>query len=545
MRMSHVQRLIVVLAFASCLSTRAYAAIPAARARIIVKAAGDAGVQINAADEHLGLACGAIVVMPGGGATVQTPVHLSACHDLEIDAPLSWAEHLSLSGKNKVSAAGAKALQSMNFTGSWATAAGATQLEVAGVWATWKTLKGGDDGNRLLLCRACSDVAVHDTHSSGGGYIKTDSLANTYREVNAGNSSYRIHAMRNFVDGRLGPNGGLQAAWYAYTWDVEDADATIQNAGLAITWWGGNNNKDWTGYAPATLKAGRMHFSGGSARNVVAGWWGCMGQHIVVERVVVNGCQDVCLDSEGDLDVLFRHFSAAGAVNGELSTFFHSQGIIFRDGTVQHTLGAKGDSFFNNNSTNDLTYSRDVTLERIAFTCGGESAICSMTLDPIARFTLQDSRLVNTRIRNSKFAPEQGDEFILANTFIANGAQAEPWSVLDLSTYGFGSSTVCGNHFVAEHPPLPGSAAILASNAYNNGRPGDILIAANEARGWPNSVSIKAETNATRFPAHVTLRNNRFEHEASIRQDVNMILELQDAALKKTLPTACGAAKPF
>ena len=543
MLMTLSERIAVILTLALFLCTSARAVAPATGTRILVKASGDAGPGINAANEHLGPACGTIVVMSGAAALVQTAVHLSACHNLEIDSPLTWAERLILSGKNKVSARGPNAVQTMNFTGPWATASGTAQIEFADIWASWKTLQGGDDGNRLLLCRACSDVFIHDTHSSGGGYVKTDSLATTYREVNAGNSSYRIRAMRNFVDGRTGPAGGLQAAWYAYTWDVDDSAATIQNAGLAITWWGGNNNKDWTSYAPATLKAGRMHFSGGSARNVVAGWWGCMGQHIVVEQVVVNGCQDVCLDSEGDLNVLFTKFSASGGVNGELSTFFHSQQIIFRNGAVQHTLGTKGDSFFNNNSTNDLTFSRDVTLDDIAFTCAGKGAICSITLDPIARFTLQNSRLLNTRIQNSKYAREQGDVVILANTFTTDAAQVSPWSVLDLSTYGFGNSTVCGNHFIAEHPQTAEATAIAASNAYNNQRPGDILIAGNEARGWQNSVSIRTERNETRFPAQVTLSDNHFDGGVSIRQDANLILNSPSASFKKAVPAACLASK--
>jgi hypothetical protein len=511
--------------------------------RIIVRASGDVGRQINVADERLGTACGTIVVNPGGTATVQTAVHLGPCHNLELGAKLSWAEHLFLSKNNKVSAQGQHAVQTMLFTGPWATADGAVQLELTGVWAFWKTVRGGDDGNRLLLCRACSDVVVRDTHSSGGGYLKTASTSSTYGEVNPGNSSYRIHAEHNFVDGRTGPAGGVQGAWYAYTWDVEDTDATIQDAGLAITWWGGNNNKDWTSYAPATLKAGRMHFSRGSASNVVAGWWGCMGQHIRVDHMTVNGCQDVCLDSEGDLDVRFTNFSTSGAINGEISTFFHSQQIVFSDGSVRHTLGAVGSGFFNNNSTNDLTYSRDVALERIAFSCTGEGVICSIALDPVASFTLRDSHLLNTRITNSKYASEQGDEFILSNVFTVNTESPHPWSVLDLSTYGFGRSVVCGNRFLTERSQPTGSLAIVADNPYNNGHPGKILLAANETQGWANSVSLTASRNTTHFTAHVKLKNNHFGGGILIKQDGNLVLDPEKSALETNVPPACLATK--
>jgi hypothetical protein len=530
---------LLFLALSVCVSTCAASVV--AGPRVVVRALGDVGRQINAADERLGTACGTIVVNPGQTAMVQTPVHLSPCHNLELNAKLSWSEHLLLSKNNKVSAQGQQALQTMLFTGPWATADGAVRLELAGVWALWKTVRGQDDGNRLLLCRACSDLIVHNTHSTGGGYLKTDSTASTYAEVNAGNSSYRIHADHNFVDGRTGPTGGVQAAWYGYTWDVEDTDETIQNTGLAISWWGGNNNKDWTSYSPATLKAGRMHFSRGSANNVVAGWWGCMGQHIRVDHMTVDGCQDVCLDSEGDLDVRFTNFVTSGAINGEISSFFHSQQIVFSDGSVRHTLGAVGSGFFNNNSTNDLTYSRDVTLERIAFSCVGDGVICTIVLDPIASFTLRDSHLVNTRIMNSKFAREQGDEFILSNVFTADTKSAQPWSVLDLSTLGFGRSVICANHFFAERPQPLGSSAILAENPYNNGHPGKILLAANETRGWSNSVSLSASGNTTHFPAHVVLKNNRFDAGISIKQDGNLILDSAKSALESTLPPACLA----
>src|SRR5579875_1577386 len=100
MLMTLSERIAVVLTLALFLCTSARAVAPATGTRILVKASGDAGPGINAANEHLGPACGTIVVMSGAAALVQTPVHLSACHNLEIDSPLTWAERLILSGKN-------------------------------------------------------------------------------------------------------------------------------------------------------------------------------------------------------------------------------------------------------------------------------------------------------------------------------------------------------------------------------------------------------------------------------------------------------------
>ena len=140
---------------------------------------------------------------------------------------------------------------------------------------------------------------------------------------------------------------------------------------------------------PAILKV-----VGGSAYNVFAGFWGSMGKDITVSGVTVDTCNDVGIDAESSINVVFSDFTVRNCKNGGLAVFFSSQQVEFKSGTVTSDTASR-QLLWAHNASLDPTLATDIYIHNVKFACNDPSELCSLNIDPLGKFQFENNEVTN------------------------------------------------------------------------------------------------------------------------------------------------------
>lgn len=226
------------------------------------------------------------------------------------------------------------------------------------------------------------------TSKPGGGTYQASDI----------NVSQRI---RQFdCDGRMRQTSlvgvGLQAR---YCYDVQVRGGTHTNYYAGVQWWGGDSDPSKQGALTNPRKAQNWTIDGCIGRNLVAGYWGSMGQNMLVQNTEVYGAQDVALDCEGGINVTFKNCKARDGHNGCLAMFNYNKNVRFENCTAEVTdknyLLARV-----YNASQITALNLDVTYQGCSFTCFDTTGPGRIDTNsgPVRSYTLDGCTVVNALI---------------------------------------------------------------------------------------------------------------------------------------------------
>jgi hypothetical protein len=471
-------------------------------------AGADIGAKINAADAAAGGSPADIIVTAGPTSTVTTVPSISAGHRLILTTPLTWLVGPQLHNNTAIIGTGAMALQTIGLASNhWISSVNLSGIEISGVWFQ-NSLVPLVQGATILYCQTCNGITMRHNHVLGAGLIFTDSTATTYAGVNSGNLTTNVVVSDNFVDGLGSPTSSpVTLALFSFTSGVTASNNTVQNAEYNVQWWGGNAATDGI-VLTNTRWASNINITGGSAKNVRAGFWGGMGQNVTVTGVTVDTCDDVGLDSESSTNVVFSGFTVHNCRNGGLAVFFSSQHVTFGPGVVTSDTRASALMALKNVS-NDPIQETDVKVQNVKFNCLDTAGLCVLLSDPIGGFQFDDNEVDNAVLTFTS-SNLSGIE-ISRNRFSYTFAPSSAFSAITIPGHVFNykpTSVIAGNLFQSSVTQPAGTFAINAAiTDFNNS---DILyVRDNNTQGFTNDAKfIAASTNTGITPTFIFSGNN-------------------------------------
>jgi hypothetical protein len=189
---------------------------------------------------------------------------------------------------------------------------------------------------------------------------------------------------------------GLQGR---FCYDVQVRGGTHSRYYAGVQWWGGDSDPSQQGALTNVRKAQNWTVDGCIGRDLVAGYWGSMGQNMLVQNVEVYGAQDVALDCEGGINVTFKNCKARDGHNGCLTIFNYNKNVRFENCTAEVTdknyLLARV-----YNASQITALNLDVTYQGCSFTCFDTTGPGRIDTNsgPVRSYTLDGCTVVNAII---------------------------------------------------------------------------------------------------------------------------------------------------
>ena len=387
-------------------------------------AGGDLSAYISAEDARLGAAPGTIVLAQPG--KLGQPVTLGRGHNLTIQAPITWAATVRLSGNNIVQCAPAAKMTGTvpgfdlkTSTGMLLSASAASNIRVLGCHVTSATQ------SVLLYGSPVSDLTMQGNVLSG----MTLAFANS---PGPSVSSERLTFSGNSV---TFPAGGSHMAGLLLTSSkgVTASGNTFVGPTHGIQWWGGDSGAPGASVAQVT-HAGQMTFTGNSCKDIGGACiWGSMGYDIEIRGNTADGCGDVCFDTEGGLRTKITGNTATRCGNGCGAIFFFTDQTVFSGNHFRADAPGGGLLDIKNVSANPVAH-RHLTIEGNELTC--LTQICHV------------------------IHQEAASEITFRNNQVTDGT----WQPVAYAR----SVVITGNHFAFTRP-ITGSGAAIAGPAVIGG----------------------------------------------------------------------------
>jgi hypothetical protein len=280
-------------------------------------------------------------------------------------------------------------------------------------------------------------------------------------------------------------------------------DNRIDGHRYGITWWGGGADPVSDDGAIANArKCGDMTITGNVVTNCGemgvaeggAGIWGSMGQRITIAGNVVKNCADVCIDTEGGVDVAITGNTAADGTNGAITTFYLNQGVTtLADGKVIWIYLA------NNQEDNReiVIVGNAVTSYGTIGTCGGDAA---------ASVTFSQNVLRNTTVA---FAGNYTKTPTVAGNILSfDEAAGGAFAAIEVSKqHANGLGRIIANTIRSTVAQPAGSTGIYSFQDDFNSSP-LVIIESNTITDFPIDIEVEADSaHASRTP-HFMIRNN-------------------------------------
>jgi hypothetical protein len=272
-----------------------------------------------------------------------------------------------------------------------------------------------------------------------------------------------------------------------------------------VEWWGGNaategailTNPRW---------ASNIDIAGGRSVNVVAGWWGSMGQDVAVTGVTADTCLDVCLDAESSTNVVFSGFTVHNSGNGGLAVFFGSVANEFGPGIVTSDTAGSVLMFLHNVSANPMQ-SSGVKIHHVKFVCLDPARLCNLTADPIGSLQFNDNEVINSTLT---FVQTNNSGFEISRNRFSYTFAPAAFSAIKIPGQVFNYkpiSVIAGNTLASSVSQPAGTFAINATISDFNF--GDILfVRDNTTQGFTNDAKFVANSSNTGISPTFIFMNN-------------------------------------
>ncbi len=424
--------------------------LPAANVSVKVEAFSgtDLGAKIAAANEALGSRPGVITV--NTVSTLKTATTLSARHNLMLNAPVTWAATMKLSGSNDISCVGGGAISSTVPAGMPIfSAKDVSQIVIHGCVVSMTNDSPVLDGEGVRR------VSMHHLKVEGG----TIAQINGRHGSDAGGAATELDFDHNTVVDAAGTSG---AAILLVNTTMARVDSnSFTGIAYGTQWWGGDSA---TGNASQVTRTGKITLSGNRCQAVSACLWGSMGYEIAVTGNTADGCGDVCFDTEGGLSSVFNGNTATNCANGCGAVFFFGRGVSFTKNTFSGDSRGGGLFLIKNQSANPASYS-GLTVSSNTLTC---ATICNAVYqEAVGQATFDGNVVSNGVFATAGFGQDvtiSRNSFSFSRSLAAGGAAIKAPSITGATTL-----TVEGNSVSSTVPQVANTACISATwNDYNN-----------------------------------------------------------------------------
>jgi hypothetical protein len=431
---------------------------------------GDLGAQINAADSDLGKEAGEIWV--GRPGTVETPVTLSSNHVLRLLAPTIWKAGIVVQNGNGVFGNGCASMITLAFRSPGLFIAGRniSNLKVANLCAEAPPQSAG----YVLV-----DV-------SGGREIEVSGCHTNNVRLGGATFASDIKVIGNTAISDRNDNATEAAVYFTMTRGAVASDNIIRGFAGGFQWWGGDADPQKGNGAVVNERGARdLSFIGNTITDVGgAGIWGSMGEGIVASGNIIEGCGDVCLDSEGSNSVVFSNNYVKDGVNGAIATFFYNRDVLITGNTVVSSSAVKP-LLRTYTPGQSAAYDRDVQVVGNHFTCLDTSPCFINSVSGLPeRFIFKDNTLRNVTL---------------------NIADSNPKHIVEIS----------GNDFLFDvaASKVPGAIWVARTNSLSPGVPGSCDISNNTVRSNvpqpTEGVAIAVYQDDTTIAPLTTIEGNR------------------------------------
>ena len=468
---------------------------------------GDIGAKINAADSAAGSGAADILVTAAGN--VSTVPTITSNHRLIITVPLTWTVAPVLNSNTQIIGAGSSAMQTVHAPNAWILGRNLSNIEIDSLWVANANIPTSE-GSQILACLTCSNIVMNRNYGFRIGIFRSGTTAANYAAVTNAALTTNVHLEGNRVEGsEFGPTTSPRVVTLAYLMFVKNAVLISNdafNCEYNVEWWGGSAGEEGRTLTNPRW-ASQIKVSGGTAVNVVGGFWGSMGKEIEVTDVAADTCLDVCLDAESSTNVVFSEFTVRNSVNGGLATFFGSVGNEFGPGIVTSDTAASLLMFLHNVSADPLK-SFNVKIHNVKFVCSDPAALCDLRVDPIGSVQFSDNELINCTLNfvqtnNSGFDISR-NRFSYTFTPAAFSAIKIPGQVYNYRPI----SVIGGNIFASSVSQRPGTFAIDATITDANFS--DILLVRdNSTQGFMSDAKFVANSRNTGIsPTFIFTSNN-------------------------------------
>jgi len=279
-------------------------------------------------------------------------------------------------------------------------------------------LASAGEGEVFVECAEPRPFVYAATMRGRRGFTVTNIRARNCQHVHVDSSALEYGAVRtqgadiNIArDVRISGGGasfqsmseqGHGSCLLAYVAGAHVSDASYENVGNGIQWWGGDAGLlDWqNGARKNERKCSGLLIERVSVKGaLIGGIWGAMGRDITVRDCSVEDCLDVGFDSEGCDDVTFERCTARNGHNGCFTAFFLNDGVRFVD--CRGVVDDKAWPLFRTyNVTQSNADNRNIMVTGGRFECldptGPGTMDCAM--GPVRELAITGARLSNVRI---------------------------------------------------------------------------------------------------------------------------------------------------
>lgn len=453
----------------------------------------DVGAKINAADAAAGTDAADILVTAAGN--VSTVPTIRSNHRLILRVPLTWTVAPVLNSNTQIIGTGSIATQTVNAPSAWIAGSNLSNIEIDNLWVTNANIPTVE-GSQIFACLTCSNVTMNWNHGFRIGIFRSGSTASNYAKITSATLTTKVHLEGNRVDGdEFGSIASARFITLAFLTFVNDAVLISNdafNCEYNLEWWGGSAGEEGRTLTNPRW-ASKIKVRGGTAVNVVAGFWGSMGQEIAVTEVAADTCLDVCLDAESSTHIVFSEFTVQNSAKGGLATFFGSVRNEFGPGLVTSDTAASLLMFLHNVSADPLQ-SFEVKIHNVKFVCSDPTTLCDLKLDPIGSVHFTDNELVNSRLT---FVQTNNSGFDISRNRFSYTLAPATFSAIEIPGQVFNYrpiSEITGNVFVSRVKQPPGTFAISATITDSNFS--DILLVRdNSTQGFSNDAKFVANSH--------------------------------------------------
>jgi hypothetical protein len=452
----------------------------------------DVGAKINAAEAAAGVGPADIQVTVAG--KVSTVPIIRSNHRLILAVPLTWVVAPILNSNTQIIGNGSIATQTVNAPSAWIVASNISNVEIDNLWVTNEGTPT-TEGSQILACLSCSNIVMNWNHGFHIGIFRSGATSASYSVTQMALTT-NVHLEGNRIDGNeFGPITSPRFITLAFLMFVRNAtliDNDASNCEYNLEWWGGN--ADIEGRTLTNPRwASNINVTGGSAVNVVAGFWGSMGENITVTGVRSADCLDVCLDAESSTNVIFSGFTVHNAGNGGIAVFFGSVSNEFGPGTVTSDTAASVPMFMHNVSAN-ARLAFGVKVHHVKFTCLDPTRVCELKVDPVGSLQFNDNELVNSVLT---FIQTNNSGFEISRNRFSYTFVPPAFSAIKILGQVFDYkpiSVISGNTFESNVTQPAGTFAINATITDFNFS--DILfVRDNTTHGFTNDAKFVANSN--------------------------------------------------
>jgi hypothetical protein len=428
---------------------------------------------------------------------VSTAPTIRSNHRLILTVPLTWTVAPVLNSNTQIIGTGLIAIQTVNAPSAWIVGSNLSHVEIDNLWVINARIPS-TEGSQILACLTCSNIVMNWNHGFRIGIFRSGTTSANYAAVTSTALTTNVHLEGNRIDGdEFGPITSRRVITLAFLMFVKDATLISNdafNCEYNVEWWGGNaaeegrtlTNPRWTR---------RINVKGGTAINVVAGFWGSMGQEIAVTGVTADTCLDVCLDAESSTNVVFSGFTVHNSGNGGLATFFGSVANEFGPGIVTSDTAGSLLMFLHNVSA-DPTQSFAVKIHNVKFICSDPAALCNLTADPIGFLQFTDNEVINSALT---FVQTNNSGFEISRNCFSYTFAPATFSAIKIPGQVFNYrpiSVIAGNTFISRVSQPAGTFAINATITDANFS--DILfVRDNTTQGFTNDAKFLANSSNT------------------------------------------------